>query len=161
MKYLLNYAKLGIVVLLASQWCCHASVSAQTRYGKDLGRLLTSPSERLRLDDIRFNTPALAVVAEKPKVEIEPPAVLSIGGISNRPDRPAGQRISVWINGRPFAESDLPPGLTLVRNASGEVIGMNSKIGNGKTEFAKIGDNITRPQTAEEAKAAENLASKP
>jgi hypothetical protein len=122
--------------------------SGQIRYGTGLGRLLTSERERSKIDDVRFN------VIEQIKVEEEGPKLLHIDGVSNRPDRPKGQRISVWINGRPYAESDLPQGLTLVRNAKDEVIGINSIVSKGKTEFAKIGEDVTRPQTPAEAEAA-------
>jgi hypothetical protein len=144
---------LAITVLLAQCGMCDGA-TAQTRYGKGLGRLLTSESERTRIDQMRFHTAAVVTAAPtKEKVE-EAPVRLSIEGITNRPSRPAGQRINIWINGKPYAESDLPQGLSLVRSASGEVMGVNSLVGNGKTEFAKIGDSITRPQTPEEAKAA-------
>ncbi|MDI9334854.1 MAG: hypothetical protein QM533_10810 [Cytophagales bacterium] len=135
--------------------CIAAAAHAQVRYGLGLGRLLTTESERSRIDDNRFNVKAVALIEAKIKtaVEVEVPSVLRIEGLSHRPDRPAGQRISVWINGKPFAEASLPYGLSLVRNNKGEIIGMNSVVAKGKTEFAKIGDSLTRPQTLEEAKA--------
>lgn len=131
----------------------------QTRYGTGLGRLLTSERERIKIDDLRFNVVA-QVKAAKEETD-EDPKLLHIDGITQRPDRPAGQRISVWINGRVYAESELPYGLTIVRSASGAVTGLNSVLSKGKTEFAKIGDDITRPQTAAEAQAIELAAAQP
>ncbi len=128
----------------------------QTRYGTGLGRLLTSERERTKIDDLRFNV-VEQVKAAKEEQE-EGPKLLRIDGITQRPDRPAGQRTSVWINGNLYAENELPYGLTIARNAKGEVTGLNSVVSKGKTEFAKIGDDITRPQTAAEAKAIELAA---
>jgi len=118
------------------------------RYGTGLGRLLTSERERSKIDDVRFN------VIEQTKAVEEGPKLLHIDGISHRPDRPKKERVTVWINGRPYAESDLPYGLTLVRNTKDEVIGVHSAVSKNKVEFAKIGDDVTRPQTAAEAEAA-------
>ena len=131
----------------------------QTRYGTGLGRLLTSERERTKIDDLRFYV-VEQVKAAKEEQE-EGPKLLHIDGITQRPDRPAGQRTSVWINGNLYAEKELPYGLTIVRNANGEVTGLNSVVSKGKTEFAKIGDDITRPQTAAEAQAIELAATQP
>lgn len=130
----------------------------QTRYGTGLGRLLTSERERAKIDDLRFNV-IEQVKAAKEEIA-EGPKLLHIDGISQRPDRPVGQRTSVWINGRVYAENELPAGLSFVRNSKGEITGLNSVVSKGKTEFAKIGDDITRPQTAAEALAIE-LAAQP
>jgi hypothetical protein len=131
----------------------------QNRYGTGLGRLLTSERERTKIDDLRFNVveQAKAVKEEAAAIE-EAPKLLHIDGITQRPDRPVGQRISVWINGRVYAEDELPYGLSVARNAKGEVMGLNSAVSKGKTEFAKIGDDITRPQTAAESQAIELAA---
>ena len=125
------------------------------RYNSGLGRLLTTEIERAKIDDLRFNVKP----PEPPKIvqEVGPPQ-LQLDGISVRPDRPLGQRVTVWIDGRAYPENALPIGLSIVKNSSGEVMGINSKIGKGKTEFAKIGTLITRPQTADEAKALEQGA---
>ncbi len=131
----------------------------QTRYGTGLGRLLTSERERTKIDDLRFNV-VEQVKAAKEEVD-EGPKLLHLDGITQRPDRPVGQRTSVWINGRVYAENELPYGLTIVRNTQGEVAGMNSVVSKGKTEFAKIGDDITRPQTPAEAQAIELAAVPP
>jgi hypothetical protein len=131
----------------------------QTRYGTGLGRLLTSERERTKIDDLRFKV-AEQVKAAKEAQE-EAPKLLHINGITQRPDRPAGQRTSVWINGRVYAENELPYGLTIVRSASGEVTGLNSVVSKGNAEFAKIGDYITRPQAAAEAQAIELAAMQP
>jgi hypothetical protein len=131
----------------------------QNRYGMGLGRLLTSERERTKIDDLRFNVVEQAKAAKEEAVAIEEaPQLLHIDGITQRPDRPVGQRISVWINGRVYAEDALPYGLSVARNARGEVTGLNSVVSKGKTEFAKIGDDITRPQTAAEAQAIELAA---
>jgi hypothetical protein len=130
-----------------------AQVTAPTRYGKGLGRLLTTEAERTKIDDARFN------VAPPPKpVQDAGPAQLQIEGISLRPEQPAGRRVTIWIDGSPHLESDLPKGLSLVRNSSGEITGIRSQVSKGKSEFAKIGDMISRPQTDEEAKAQELAA---
>ncbi len=132
----------------------------QTRYGTGLGSLLTSERERTKIDDVRFNVVEQVKAAKAEQVE-SPKLVLRIDGITQRPDRPAGQRTSVWINGNLYAENELPYGLTIARNAKGEVTGLNSVVSKGKTEFAKIGDDITRPQTAAEAQAIELAATQP
>lgn len=133
--------------------------TGQNRYGTGMGRLLTSEPERVKLDNLRFNIapPELAKAAPKEEVApiAEPPVRWRIDGVSNRPNRPAGQRISIWIDGQVYAESELPQGLSLVRNAQGEITGLNSAVSKGKIEFSRIGDLITRPQTAEEGKAIE------
>ena len=134
--------------------------TGQTRYGTGLGRLLTSERERSKIDDLRFKA-VNPIVAAKVEMADEGPQLLRIDGVSHRPDRPAGQRTSVWISGRVYAENELPYGLSIVRNAKGEVIGLNSVVSKGKTEFAKIGDDITRPQTAAEAKTIELAATQP
>ena len=134
----------------------------QTRYGTGLGRLLTSERERTKIDDLRFSEiQQVKAAKEEQEEQTEGPKLLHIDGITQRPDRPAGQRTSVWINGNLYAEKELPYGLTIVRSASGEVIGLNSVMSKGKTEFAKIGDDITRPQTAAEAQAIELAATQP
>jgi hypothetical protein len=138
--------------------------AGQNQYGAGLGKLLTTERERIKIDNLRFNnnTPEPFKVQEKEEapVYVEPPKPWHIEGISNRPSRPVGQRISVWIDGQVYTEDELPKGLSIVRNAQGEVIGLNSVVSKGKIEFAKIGDSITRPQTAEEAKAIELAAQK-
>lgn len=130
----------------------------QIRYSTGLGRLITSERERTKIDDLRFNV-IEQVKAAKEQV-IEGPKLLRIEGVTQRPDRPLGERTSVWINGRVYSENELPAGLNIVRNSKGEVIGLNSVVSKGKTEFAKIGDSITRPQSAAEAQALE-LAAQP
>jgi len=127
--------------------------AGQNRYGTGLGRLLTSERERAKIDDLRFNV-VEQVKAAKEEAE-EGPKLLHIDGITQRPDRPVGQRVSVWINGKVYAENELPYGLTIVRNVKGEVTGLNSVVSKGKIEFAKIGDDIPRPQTVAEIQATE------
>jgi hypothetical protein len=152
---------LGLVLSAFGQAAQQASSHAEqvknlglARYGTGLGRLLTTERERAKIDDIRFSVVA-QIKAEKKEATEGGSKLLHIDGVSYRPDRPAGQRISVWINGRVYVENALPQGISLVRNAQGEVIGLNSLVSKGKTEFAKIGDDITRPQTAAEAQAIE------
>ncbi len=132
--------------------------AGQVRYGTGLGRLLTSESERTKFDNARFNIVTEEVNAAQEKPVIRLPQKYHIDGITERPERPAGLRTNVWLDGNPYAEADLPQGLSFVRNQAGEVIGMNSIVSKGKVEFAKIGDDITRPQTAEEAQAIEAAA---
>jgi hypothetical protein len=137
----------------------------QTRYGTGLGKLLTTERERVKIDNLRFNNvpdPTPKTTAQE--IVIEVPMLWHIDGISHRPNRPPMQRTSVWINGRVYAEDELPHGLSMVRNETGLVIGLNSVVSKNKTEFAKIGEDITRPQTAAEAQAidfAATLARKP
>jgi hypothetical protein len=156
---------LGLALCASSQTTGPSATSAQaknlgqTRYGTGLGRLLTSERERAKIDDLRFNVVEQAK-AVKEEAD-EGPKLLHINGITQRPDRPAGQRVSVWINGRVYAENELPYGLTVVRDGRGEVTGLSSVVSKGKTEFAKIGDDITRPQTAAEAQAIELAAAQP
>lgn len=140
-------ALLGLCLCL-----CVTNASAQNKqYGLGLGRLLTSEFERGKLDEVRFNKTA-------PPAVYEGPPQLNIDGITQRPGQPKGKDITVWIDRRAYLESELPSGLSLVRDASGKVIGLNSKQGNNKIEFAKIGEAISRPQTPEEAKAIAQAA---
>ena len=145
----LGLCAFGTFGALAQSGTTQTASPAQQHYGRGLGKLLTSEAERAKIDDLRFN------IAPPPKpIQEAGPPQLHIDGITQRPDRPAGQRVTVWIDGRAYLENALPQGLKLVRAANGEVTGITSQIGKGKTEFAKIGDVITRPQTADEAQAA-------
>ncbi len=161
------------IVGIAVTWLCLSQAlpslaqpknPGQNQYGAGLGKLLTTERERLKIDNLRFNnnTPEPVKVQEKEALPaiVLPPQRWLIEGVSHRPSRPAGQRTSIWIDGQVYTEEELPKGLSLVRNTQGEVIGLNSVVSKGKTEFAKIGDSITRPQTAEEAKAIEIAAQK-
>lgn len=127
--------------------------ASQQRYGQGLGRLLTTEQERTKLDDIRFN-----VAPPSAPIKAEPPAQWHIDGITNRPDRPEGQRITVWIDGKAHLENALPYGLKLVKDTNGQVKGVESKVSQNKTEFAHIGDAISRPQTPDEAKQERETA---
>jgi hypothetical protein len=154
---------LSIGIALPSR--AQPKVTGQNQYGIGLGKLLTTERERVKIDNLRFNIAPAPVKVQAKEVEtpvyIEPPKPWRIEGISNRPSRPPGQRVSVWIEGQVYTEEELPKGLSIVRNSQGEVIGLNSIVSKSKVEFAKIGDSITRPQTAEEAKAIELAANKP
>lgn len=131
--------------------------AAQLHFGQGLGRLLTTEAERTAIDAQRFNTAPPPPPPPKPIAEVGPPQ-LYIDGVTMRPDRPIGQRVTVWIDGRAYLENALPRGLQLVKNANGEVTGMTSKTGKNKTEFAQIGNMISRPQTPEEAEAEKQAA---
>jgi hypothetical protein len=122
-----------------------AAAQTSKSYGQGLGRLITTEFERAKLDEARFNV-------APPKIYEGPPQ-LEIQGISQRPGRPKGQDITIWIDRRAYAERELPTGLKLVRDKNGEITGMTSRQPSGKLEFAKIGDFISRPQTKEEASA--------
>ena len=127
-------------------------------YGQGLGRLLTTESERARFDEIRFSiapTPKAAATAED---VISEPSMLHIQGLTQRPDMPIGKRYTIWIDGKPYQENELPFGLRLKRDKDGSVLGIESKVDKDKTEFAHIGDTITRPQSPEEAKALKQKA---
>ena len=93
--------------------------TSQNRYGSGLGRLLTTENERNKIDDLRFNV-AEPAKATKEELVDESPKLLSIEGVTYRPDRPAGQRINIWISGRVYSENELPYGLSIVRNAKGD-----------------------------------------
>lgn len=135
-------AQIGIIALLIP---CLFSTAQAKSHGQGLGRLLTTEFERARLDEVRFNV--------KPPKPYEGPPQLLIEGITHRPGMPKGQDLTIWIDRRAYQERELPAGLKLVRDKNGEVKGMTSRQGNGKLEFAKIGDFISRPQTPEEAQA--------
>jgi hypothetical protein len=168
-KYFSTFPRIDLVAI----WLCFCLAlpsfaqpknPGQNQYGAGLGKLLTTERERVKIDNLRFNnsTPEPVKVQEKEEapVIVAPPQRLLIEGVSQRPSRPAGQRTSIWIDGQVYTEDELPKGLSIVRNSQGEVIGLNSVVSKGKIEFAKIGDSITRPQTAEEAKAIELAAQK-
>jgi hypothetical protein len=151
----------GLVLVLAVQSvpaqttgkaASNAAPANQKRHGQGLGRLLTTEAERTKIDDQRF----YAATPPKPVQQLGP-AMLQIDGVTVRPDRPIGQQVTVWIDGRAYLENALPPGLKLQKNTNQEVTGMTSKIGKNKTAFAQIGASIPRPQTPEEAEVETKL----
>jgi hypothetical protein len=135
--------------------CLVANPSQAKSYGQGLGRLLTTESERARLDEFRFNPFSASGNADTlpPQMHIE--------GMTVRAEQPIGSRITIWIDGRPYLERDLPQGLKLRKSKNGEVLGVESRVKADEIEFARIGDKITRPQTAQEAKALAEKDGKP
>jgi hypothetical protein len=157
-------AAVWLCLILALPNFAQTKNAGQNQYGAGLGKLLTTERERVKIDNLRFNntTPEPVKVQDKEEAPIfvAPPKPWQIEGISHRPSRPLGQRTSIWIDGQVYTEDELPKGLSIVRNAQGEVIGLNSVVSKNRVEFAKIGDSITRPQTEDEAKVIELLEQK-
>ncbi len=125
------------------------AATAPPRYGVGLGHLITTEAERKKMDDARFHILPPVVIKEATPTH----QTWHLDGVTSRPDQPLGQRVTLWIDGRPYRELELPKGLSLVRDARGKVMGVKSITGKNKIEFAKIGDSITRPETEQEARA--------
>ena len=114
--------------------------------GQDgLGRLFYTASDRAEMEARRFGRPAPQEVAAR-----ELASVLRIDGIALRPQG----RTTVWINGTPYLERDLPYGVRVRRDAAGRVLGVEMPLQDGDVERAAIGETLMRPLASAAAATA-------
>jgi len=114
--------------------------------GQDgLGRLFYTASERAEMEARRFGQPAPQEVAARALT-----SVLRIDGIAVRPHG----KTTVWINGTPYLERDLPYGVRVRRDAAGRVLGVEMPLQDGEVERAAIGETLMRPLASAAAAAS-------
>jgi hypothetical protein len=119
-----------------------------------LGRLFYTAAERAEMEARRHGRPAPQEVAAR-----ELASVLRIDGIAVRPQG----RTTVWINGRPYLEQDLPYGIRVRRGPAGRTLGVEMPLQDGDIERAAIGETLLRPlsSAAAAASAPAGTAAKP
>jgi hypothetical protein len=109
--------------------------------GQDgLGRLFYTAADRAEMEARRHGLPAPQEVAAREQVS----SVLRIDGIAVRPQG----KTTVWINGTPYLERDLPYGLRVRRDPKGHVLGVEITLKDGETERTAIGEILIRPITS-------------
>lgn len=118
-----------------------------------LGRLFYTAAERAEMEARRFGQPPPQEVAARALA-----SVLRIDGIALRPQG----KTTVWINGTPYLERDLPYGVRIRRDAAGRVLGVEMPLQDGEVERAAIGETLLRPlASAAAAASAPSGAAKP
>jgi hypothetical protein len=123
--------------------------------GQDsLGRLFYTAAERADMEARRFGQPPPQEAAARALA-----SVLRIDGIALRPQG----KTTVWINGTPYLERDLPYGVRVRRDAAGRVLGVEMPLQDGEIERAAIGETLMRPlaSAAAAASAPSGTAVKP
>jgi hypothetical protein len=122
--------------------------------GQDgLGRLFYTAGERAEMEARRFGQPPPQEAAARALA-----SVLRIDGIALRPQG----KTTVWINGTPYLERDLPYGLRVRRDSRGRVLGVEMPLQDGDVERAAIGETLMRPlSSAAAAASAPSGAGKP
>jgi hypothetical protein len=114
--------------------------------GQDgLGRLFYTAAERAEMEARRFGQPAPQEAAARALA-----SVLRIDGIALRPQG----KTTVWINGTPYLERDLPYGVRVRRDAAGRVLGVEMPLQDGDIERAAIGETLLRPLSSAAAAAS-------
>jgi len=118
-----------------------------------LGRLFYTAAERAEMEARRFGQPPPQEVAARALA-----SVLRIDGIALRPQG----KTTVWINGTPYLERDLPYGVRVRRDPKGRVLGVEMPLQDGEIERAAIGETLMRPlASAAAAASAPAEAAKP
>jgi len=125
--------------------CCCALPLCAAAQQDTLGRLFYTPAERAEMEARRHGRPAPQESAAR-----ELASVLRIDGIAVRPQG----RTTVWINGTPYLERDLPYGLRVRRDPKGRVLGMETPLQDGDIERAAIGETLLRPLSSAAAAAS-------
>jgi hypothetical protein len=114
--------------------------------GQDgLGRLFYTASDRAEMEARRFGQPPPQEAAARALA-----SVLRIDGIALRPQG----KTTVWINGTPYLERDLPYGVRVRRDAAGRVLGVEMPLQGGEVERAAIGETLMRPLASAAAAAS-------
>lgn len=116
-----------------------------------LGRLFYTAAERAEMEARRHGQPAPQEVAARALA-----SMLRIDGIAVRPQG----RTTVWINGTPYLERDLPYGLRVRRDSKGRVLGVEMPLQDGDLERAAIGETLMRPLSSAAAAASAPSAGK-
>lgn len=110
-----------------------------------LGRLFYTAADRAEMEARRHGQPAPQEVAAR-----EMASVLRIDGIAIRTQN----RTTVWINGRPYLEQDLPYGIRVRRGPAGRILGVEMPLEDGDIERAAIGETLLRPLSSAAAAAS-------
>jgi len=143
MKALANALMLG---------CCLWPMAC-TAAPDGLGRLFYTAAERAEMEARRFGQPAPQEAAARALT-----SMLRIDGIAIRPQG----KTTVWINGTPYLERDLPYGIRVRRDPKGRVLGVEMPLQDGDIERAAIGETLLRPlSSAAAAASAPATAMKP
>jgi len=117
-----------------------------------LGRLFYTATDRAEMEARRHGQPAPQEVAARAMA-----SVLRIDGIAVRPQG----KTTVWINGTPYLEKDLPYGVRVRRDAKGRVLGVEMPLQDGEVERAAIGETLMRPLASAAAASAPASPVKP
>lgn len=124
--------------------CCALPLCAFA--GQDsLGRLFYTVAERAEMEARRHGQPAPQEAAARALA-----SMLRIDGIALRPQG----KTTVWINGTPYLERDLPYGLRVRRDPRGRVLGVEMPLQDGDIERAAIGETLMRPLASAAAAAS-------
>lgn len=110
-----------------------------------LGRLFYTAADRADMEARRHGQPAPQEAAARALA-----SVLRIDGIAVRPQG----RTTVWINGTPYLERDLPYGVRVRRDPKGRVLGVEMPLQDGEIERAAIGETLMRPLSSAAAAAS-------
>jgi hypothetical protein len=126
--------------------CCLLPLcAAAQQQQQSLGRLFYTASERAEMEARRFGQPPPQEAAARALA-----SVLRIDGIALRPQG----KTTVWINGTPYLERDLPYGVRVRRDAAGRVLGVEMPLKDGEVERAAIGETLLRPLASAAAAAS-------
>jgi len=134
--------------------CCWLSPLCAAAQQDGLGRLFYTAAERAEMEARRFGQPAPQEVAARAMASL-----LRIDGIALRPQG----RTTVWINGTPYLERDLPYGLRVRRDSAGRALGVEMPLKDGEVERAAIGETLmqVRNSAAATASAPAGTTAKP
>ncbi|WP_411881723.1 hypothetical protein [Polaromonas sp. YR568] len=110
-----------------------------------LGRLFYTAADRAEMEARRFGQPAPQEAAARALA-----SVLRIDGIAVRPQG----KTTVWINGTPYLERDLPYGVRIRRGPAGRILGVEMPLQDGEVERAAIGETLLRPLASAAAAAS-------
>lgn len=116
-----------------------------------LGRLFYTAAERAEMEARRHGRPAPQEVAARET------SLLRIDGIAVRPQG----RTTVWINGAPYLERDLPHGLRVRRGPAGLILGVEMPLKDGEVERAAIGETLMRVSNSAATASASAETEKP
>jgi hypothetical protein len=121
-----------------------SAVSAQLEASPQLGQLFFNNAQRVELDRLRF---------KGEPIPLPPPTLATFDGVTSR----RAGRTTVWINGQPYAEHQLPAGIVLQRAANGRITGISPSTGASAT----VGGAIVIPATTAPAADAKPPKSRP
>ena len=128
------------LVLGGCLWPLHAAAAPD-----GLGRLFYTAADRAEMEARRFGQPPPQEAAARALA-----SVLRIDGIAVRPQG----RTTVWINGTPYLEHELPYGVRVRRGPAGRILGVEMPLQDGELERAAIGETLLRPLASAAAAAS-------
>ena len=129
------------LVLGGCLWPLHAAAAPD-----GLGRLFYTAAERAQMEALRFGQPPPPQEAAARALA----SMLRIDGIAVRPEG----KTTVWINGTPYLERDLPYGVRVRRGPAGRILGVEMPLQDGELERAAIGETLLRPLASAAAAAS-------